>query len=492
MDTNRRMGMKATRILCLAVAGMLIASSLIADMKYGEPVSKPLRTGLFKDKLVDAETGNLIVEFWLQVPKKLPAEKHLGLVMGFYGAGGGANPNWWSGNPPHYTRKLGVEQDYIFINPRSKGNGWGKADIEPCSKLLEWVLANYPIDPRRVYCYGFSSGGFFLGDFVPRHKDKLAGCIASAGRIRNVTKAKDAADRGQEFYMICGTDDGHKGGAHSSIQLFKSTGHRYIYRQVDGMDHNRIQGHDPTLTDAFKWLHTLRHKDMAPSEKDRAFLDQCLKAADLKQLWAKPETIRELIRIGGHEAGEVITKALGCEDAEVQIKAAGLCVNRMFGRETVKALAERMYAETGEGVRAAVIKALTTAANWRYEEAQEALQRASWNRRDDQIKLKRAKLEIKRPIEDRKQALQGVAQAAKLQMLGHMEDRILFETLTELLIDPEKELREEAIRLLEQTVKGGYGYRPELKPQANVKAILAWRKWVDETCGKKLKKRRRR
>ena len=102
---------------------------------------------------------------------------------------------------------LSLTQDYVIVCMKSKGVGWKPVDDEPVRKTIEWALREYPIDPRRVYGWGYSSGGFAWGRFGPQNQDLLAGVVILGGGVGRVPARKDPAETGIQFYLIHGDAD---------------------------------------------------------------------------------------------------------------------------------------------------------------------------------------------------------------------------------------------------------------------------------------------
>jgi polyhydroxybutyrate depolymerase len=48
-------------------------------------------------------------------------------------------------------------------------------------RLLDELIANYPVDPKRVYIYGYSNGGFMAHRMACDHADRFAAVVSGAG-----------------------------------------------------------------------------------------------------------------------------------------------------------------------------------------------------------------------------------------------------------------------------------------------------------------------
>jgi poly(3-hydroxybutyrate) depolymerase len=117
---------------------------------------KPGKTGDSKGELVDPSNKKAVTRYRLFVPEKLPKNNHLSLLICFHGKGGSEN------GPADFIYKtiknLGLDQQYIVLGLKAINEGWEDHDEINVLKAYEWATSVYPIDPRRVYLLGHSSG----------------------------------------------------------------------------------------------------------------------------------------------------------------------------------------------------------------------------------------------------------------------------------------------------------------------------------------------
>lgn len=223
-------------------------------------------------------------------------------------------------------------------------------------------------------------------------------------------------------------------------------------------------------SDAIAWINALRHKEIplsAEDEKTLALFRDEDKAEKLLRLRA---TYDELARIGGARAGEVVIRALRSETPGGRAAAAEACERTLFGKAVVVELAE-LLEDKSDAARQAAIQALTVAANWRYPEAQMALCRLAAGG--------------KRNVADRSAALQALARAVELPLLGNFEDTAMFWTLVHLLDDEDVRIRRLAFEPLAKAVADGHGYSPEAPASARKEALAKWKTWYTEKTGEK-------
>jgi predicted esterase len=430
------------------------------------------RTGSWNDTLKDPG-GAAIIKYQITVPKDLPAKKHLGLIVQFHGSGG--DETNLQGGVTGSLERLGIAARYIVVGGKSKGGRWERSDDEPVFKLIDWVMATYPVDDRRVFLTGYSAGGFTSSRLAAEHTDRVAGVAPYAGYgvhfesgLRGA-RGGSPAETKTEFYIVHGDKDEtvKVDTSRNGARDLKNKGYRYVYREVGGADHGNLWGNDPVRDDSIAWMHALRHKEIPLSADDRKSLNHVADRIRADDTAAAPDGGAELARIGGAPAGKVVALAARSMNAEWRLAAAAAGERTLFGKETIAEVA-RLLADRDERVRRAALQALGTAAAWRYEEAQTALVKFALNRQG--------------AVEDRLLAVAGLARTVKLALLGNLEDAVPPAGLVQLLNDDEPRIREAAIAPHAGAVSGGYGYRPDLEAEARRAPLAQWKAWLTGPC----------
>ena len=128
------------------------------------------------------------VEGWLLLPPHSENER-LPLILAIHGGPHGAY-----GNNFDFELQLFAAKGYavLYTNPRGStgygedflwatwGGGWGIKDYEDVMAGVDYVLAHYPIDPKRLGVTGYSYGGF-MTDWIITQTNRFAAAIAGAG-----------------------------------------------------------------------------------------------------------------------------------------------------------------------------------------------------------------------------------------------------------------------------------------------------------------------
>jgi dipeptidyl aminopeptidase/acylaminoacyl peptidase len=128
------------------------------------------------------------VEGWLLLPAHR-ANERLPLILAIHGGPHGAY-----GNNFDFELQLLAAKGYavLYTNPRGStgygenflwatwGGGWGIKDYEDVMAGVDYVLAHYPIDSKRLGVTGYSYGGF-MTDWIITQTNRFAAAIAGAG-----------------------------------------------------------------------------------------------------------------------------------------------------------------------------------------------------------------------------------------------------------------------------------------------------------------------
>jgi predicted esterase len=428
---------------------------------------KPARTGKFDGELKAPKTNAFIMKYLMFAPAKLPEKKTLGLVLCFHGF----KSNEGAMAPPvqESMKAAGLAENYVVIGLKSQGEGWADIDERLVLQTIDWLKSTYPIDPRRVFVWGMSNGGWMVSSFGGKHQDSIAGIVRYCGYPPSAPSAKDAANTQTEYYLVHGDADEAVGvdGSRKLRQSLLQQGYHFVYREMDGLGHVPIINNTDVREDACRWIDALRHKQVPLQAEEEKFLRQFADAKKAAPLFSKPDTWGELLRIAGPQAGVIIARAFKSDSATVRENAATACSKSLFaGDETVEGLIHLTEDKTA-GVRQAAITALGVAANWRYEQAQLTLGRIALKKKSD--------------LGQRGGAATLLAAAAVRPLLGNFDDDVpVFQALVALMDDEEKSLREAAFAPLKAAVKDGLGYDPSVTAKERAGAIAKWQQWFTE------------
>jgi len=437
--------------------------------------------GDFKDDYKDPKTKELIMHYRMWAPEKQPEQKHLGLIVSFHGMNG--NEDHMTGFAIETAKRLKLTGDYVIMGGKSKGAGWATSDAKWLLLWIEWAMKTYPIDPRSVYIWGMSNGGWMVKRFGWEHQELFAAVVSYCGGGVDFSATPkgqtapgkpgtpgSAAETKTEWYFVHGDADEQVAvdSSRKAIKELGQKGYRYVYREIDGANHGGITQFPEVADDAFLFLNSMRHKEVALSKDERTALSSMTgKIRNEKADTAGPMLL-ELQRIGGGPAERAVKNALENADPDVRKLAIATTEKDLFGKDVVMELV-KLLKDKSEDVQMAAYKGLAVAANWRYMEAQEILEGAAKKKSG--------------PVEDRVAAIQALGKVVKLDLLGNFEDKNVLWTLVTLLDDDDQKVREAAFATLEKGVKNTFGYAPDLPTAQRKTSVASWKTWCDSKAG---------
>ncbi len=160
---------------------------------------------------IAAQTDNLNDRFWLYLPKRYETSKEkLPLIIYLHGSsrrGREVEEVKANGLPPLLDEKEDFE--FIVASPQALAKYpwqecWRPDDL---ILLLDYLLANYRIDPDRVYLTGLSMGGYGTWACIAKHADRFAAAIPICGggnptRGGSIGKLPVWAFHGEEDFVV--------------------------------------------------------------------------------------------------------------------------------------------------------------------------------------------------------------------------------------------------------------------------------------------------
>lgn len=424
--------------------------------------------GELKEKDIKADGGEkFIIKYAIEVPKNIPPAdnkdptKQLGLFLCFHGKGGQA-PNE-AKNVIRIMKDLGILDQYIVLGAKSQNEGWEeKADVEPVGHLAAWALKNFPINPRRVYTFGMSSGGNFSGVFGLARPDIIAASIIyGSGVYKQGLDIKNPQMDVPDFYMVMGLDDDepHKNGSRGTYKRWKEMGINVIYREIAGLGHS--SRHQPTNNESILWAIRQRHKTMPLSAEETELIKALTKNA--KKSGVSDLGAEALALVGGFQAASVVKDLLNHKSAAVRIRAAQICERALMGNEITSLLAKNAKDKDAH-VRAAVFTSLGTAANFRYKSAQDTLCYVLTQKKWD--------------VSEKLRAVAGLQTAIQFHINGFYQDPELVTALITSLNDDEKSVRAAAFEAIKPIQVSDYD--PSADASKRKQMMVKWESWLGE------------
>lgn len=150
----------------------------------------------------------------------------------------------------------------LVLIPQAETRGW-QADGESGKRamlMLDEVMTEYTVDPKRVYLTGLSMGGFGTWSLAAAHPDKWAAIVPICGGLRwgkGEGKLDEAAAKIKDIPCWCwhgGADAVVKPElSREVIDALKKAGGKPRYTELEGVGHNSWDACYAT-DDVYAWL----------------------------------------------------------------------------------------------------------------------------------------------------------------------------------------------------------------------------------------------
>lgn len=127
-----------------------------------------------------------------------------------------------------------------------------QASVDALMAFLKDARAGYPVDPERVYLFGFSMGAVMALALSLAHPEMFRGVCAHSGYVPEPLPVRWDSLAGPEFVLLHGTDDPviPVAMARRAQRLFAASNARFLYREYP-MQHEIS---DESLSDVRQWI----------------------------------------------------------------------------------------------------------------------------------------------------------------------------------------------------------------------------------------------
>lgn len=214
----------------LMMAVMLCGSAVAAEPRHGEFAAESIK--------VDKDQR----EYRLVVPKTVDLKKPAPLVFAFHGFLIDSKDVM-----PAYTKlsETAEKHGFILVYPNAIDRSWALTpdkmvkDLAFFDALLKKLMADYKIDPDRIYATGMSNGGY-MAHFVGKERSKVVAAVAChSGALGLQTLLGINAERKFPVMIIHGDKDNiiSVDIARENRDKYKKEGHEVNYVEVPGLTH---------------------------------------------------------------------------------------------------------------------------------------------------------------------------------------------------------------------------------------------------------------
>jgi predicted peptidase len=221
------------------------------------------KTG-FVDKTFKNDDGTTS-PYVVFVPRGYDGTKEYPVILFLHGAGETKNPKAKKEGKMPVEVGIGPaikkrEKDFPFIVviPRAEGFGWtaASANGKRALAMLDEVMKEYKVDPKRQYLTGLSMGGMGTWSIAIAHPDRFAAIVPICGRGDT-----SAAGKIKDLPCWCFHGDADTAvkveGSRDMIDAIKKAGGKPKYTEYPGVGHNSWDKAYAT-DELYTWL--LEHK----------------------------------------------------------------------------------------------------------------------------------------------------------------------------------------------------------------------------------------
>jgi len=219
----------------------LVLATGFCSLAFGDDMPK---TGFVNKTFKNADgTTSPYVVF---VPKDYDGKKEYPVILFLHGAGETKQPDAKKdGKKPVEVgigpaiKKREKTFPFIVVIPRAEGFGWGAttANAKRALAMLDEVMKEYKVDPKRQYLTGLSMGGMGTWSVAMAHPDRFAAIVPICGRgdTKQAAKIKDLPC--WDFHGDADTAV-NVSGSRDMIAAIKKAGGDPKYTEYPGVGHN--------------------------------------------------------------------------------------------------------------------------------------------------------------------------------------------------------------------------------------------------------------
>lgn len=143
--------------------------------KLLERKKKVLHFGPRSTSLVSGVWRNRVFRYHVYVPEDYDIEERYPLIIALAGGNGFSEPQF-------LTMRSLLPVNYILACPDSAYGMWWETDqVRMFEDFMKRIIADYAVDPDRVYLLGFSNGGIAAFHFSFAHPDRFAAVVSLMG-----------------------------------------------------------------------------------------------------------------------------------------------------------------------------------------------------------------------------------------------------------------------------------------------------------------------
>ncbi|MBO0698328.1 MAG: alpha/beta fold hydrolase [Zavarzinella sp.] len=221
---------------------LVFGGERLAQVK--EPYYIPSRPGEF---WLAIPTGKSFSVIRVRIPPKLDPAKPVPIIFALHGLGGSENI-YFDGYGNGLVPKLATDRGWLVVGTRVSGPlGGGPAPDVPA--ILDALAKRYPIDRKRVFLIGHSTGAAQVTALAQQNPGRFAAAAALGGGGR---VSKPDALKGVPFFIGCGKHDFALASAKALHRALEEAKAAVSFREYEDAEHMLIVRE--AAADAFKFF----------------------------------------------------------------------------------------------------------------------------------------------------------------------------------------------------------------------------------------------
>lgn len=200
-------------------------------------------------------------EYWVYVPPDSSPDRPLPLLLALHGDEG--DP--WRNIAYHFPDLWESRRDFILVMPRCPWGSWWRSSDQSArfvDALLEHLFERYNVDRERVYAWGFSGGGCFLGGYAEERQDVIAAVSHNVGGCYGGDEAGPEPGCLIPARLVTGSGDHQRSNVLGLADGYERHGHEVDLHDIPGLRHTMT---DEMLGPTLDWLMARTLCDHPPS-----------------------------------------------------------------------------------------------------------------------------------------------------------------------------------------------------------------------------------
>ena len=443
-----------------------------------------IQFGTFQGTLKD-DNGKQFMRYQATVPNV--KGKRLGLIVGLHGING--HERQLTGSLGKALAACKLNNDYMVLCLKSIGNGWENVDHQPILQSVQWAIDTYNLDPRRVFGWGYSHGGFRYGVLGAEAQNVFTGVAILGG---GMSKPKGEL-RTLHYYLIHGDADKtvNVSSAHRALDLLNQYEFPYIYRELSGEGHGVAGSHKSfeSRCDALRYFHRLRNPHVPLSDMEQQAIDNVNTVLETGKRLSVKKIFPALPFIGGAACDETLIKihkqnqSAKKPDYKISQAIGVTAQNYQFGDKVAHILGSFLTHKKSQ-VKGAAAIALCKAAQWNHKSALQVLAAYVLNEEVDDSDRAVVLIQMGHgvPLQLTCNNVQKPLFEAFIRALKHDSSKIRTAAITALMgaANGEQAKGKVAAEQMSESPRSGFGYHPKAKEDARNVAIERWQAWLNK------------